>query len=294
MDKFKLLKTIILSFFPITFLIGLFSNSVSLYIYSKRRFKNTSLSIYFRYLNIVYLFCLSYMIIDFMNYQLDYNLETLSVYSCKIVYYYFYVLAPNGSWILVIISLNAMLSVLYPTRFKLIRTNKRIQISICIFMLFFNFVYYIEVPILQKFIKNELFDNETNSTVLDLHCESNDIIYWMDLVNSTCLPSILMITFSSITISFLLKSRLKISKRDIKFVLFCILLNISFLMFNLPIIIYGLVNNYLHMEKESASLIYIITVLPYYAKFSDVFYISIIVNIPFRKELMKRLKFFKL
>lgn len=293
MENYKLVRTIMLSFFPVIFLIGLFGNVISLYIYSKKKFKNTFFNIYFRFLNIVYLCCLSYMIIDFMNYQLDFNLEILSTYSCKIIYYYFYILAPNGSWILVIVSLNSMLSVLYPTKFRLIRTNQTIQKSICIFFLIFNFSYYIEVPILQNFSQKESFDNETNTTEFELSCESNDIIYWMDLANSTCLPSILMILFTSITISHLFRARFKISKRDIKFALVCILLNVSFLMFNLPIILYGLVNNYFHINYELSNLLYIVTALPYYAKLGDVFYISLIVNIPFRKELTKTFKFFK-
>jgi hypothetical protein len=293
MENLKLAQTIFLSFFPLVFLIGLFGNIVSLLIYSKKRFQNTFFNVYFRFLNIVYLCSLSYIIIDFLNYQFGSNLETISVYSCKIVYYYFYILAPNGSWILVVVSLNSMLSVLYPTKFKSFRTNKRIQLAICIFLLVFNIFYYIEVPVLQKFIQEESFDKETNLTHMDSNCESNNIIYWMDLANSTCVPSILMILFTTMTLTHLFKSRFKISKRDIKFALFCILLNISFLMFNLPIILYGLFNNYLIMDEELSNLLYVVTVLPYYVKFTDVFYISLIVNISFRKEFIKILKFIK-
>ena len=294
MEIMNLLKTLLLSFFPVIYITGIIGNIFSLYIFSKKKFKNTIFEIYFRLLNVTYMLALSYVIFDYMNFQFDYNLEIKSPFSCKIIYYIYFTFPPIGSWILVIISLNIMICVLYPLRFRQIRNSKRIQIVICLIIIVYNFCFYIEIIFKQELnIPVNDDSNETNQTgkTTHLECNSNEVIYWMDFFNSAFLPSILMIIFTTIMIKQLIKSRLKLSKKDIRFMFVSIFLNVFFLISNLPIVIFNFIRNYTDIHDEMSELIFILVIIPYYVSFADVFFISFFINKYFKNEVLKLLRF---
>ena len=240
------------------------------------------------------MFALSYVIFDYMNFQFDFNLEIKSPFSCKIIYYIYFTFPPIGSWILVILSLNIMICVSYPLRFRKIRNSKRIQIVICLIIVVYNFCFYIEIFFKQEFkIEVNEDTNGTNQTSKTTHleCNSNEVIYWMDFFNSACLPSILMIIFTTIMIKQLIKSRLKLSKKDVRFMFVSVFLNVFFLISNLPIVIFNFIRNYIDIDEEVREFVFILVIIPYYVSFADVFFISFFINKYFRNEVLKLFQF---
>jgi hypothetical protein len=284
-DELDLIKTIFLSFFPIIYILGFLGNVVSFIIFSQKRFKNTIFDVYFRTLNIIYSFTITYTLFDYFNYQFDANVQTISWLFCRFNLYLIYSIAPVAAYLLVVISLDRMLSTKYPSKY-LMRKNKRIQILVCIFFLIYNLIYYIPLAVYQSY--EETFNNLTNMT--DVKCTLNDggVVYWMDLFNSTLIPFIFMTAFSTITVRHLFKSRLNISNRinqkDYRFAITSISMNVCFFVLNSPIVIVPLVFNYVIIDSKLYDLLYVIAIIPYYIDFGLIFYINIFVNSLFRQQ----------
>ena len=122
-------------------------------------------------------------------------------------------------------------------------------------------------------------------------CEIRDggITYWMDLFNSTLLPFVFMITFSSITIRNLFELKLNLSKnlsiKDKRFAIISISQNVTFLILNMPIVIYYLCSFYVQFDEQILDFFYITAIIPYYIQCGMIFYINCFVNPIFRNEL---------
>jgi hypothetical protein len=286
------IEKIILLFFPFIYLLGLIGNILSFIIFSKKKFKNTIFDVYFRSLNILYSIMLQYVVIDLLKYRFDINLELKSKISCKFLNYIYFTFAPIGSWTLVVISIDRMLNVVYPFKFKTLKESKLFQFGIIVFLIIFNHAYYIRLIFRAQYFS--LISNQTNSlnnlTTLSWECEIKDegVTYWMDLFNSTLIPFLLMITFSTITIHNLFKLKLNVSqslsKRDKRFAIISISQNITFLILNIPIVIYYLFTLYFHLDKLSIDFFYIIAIIPYYIQCGIIFYINCSINPVFRNE----------
>ena len=279
--------TIFLSLYPIIFILGFVGNVISFIVFSQKRFRNTLFNVYFRALNLIYSFTITYTLFDYFNYQFNANIQTVSWLVCHFNLYLIYSIAPVAAWLLVVISLDRMLSTKYPSKY-LMRKNKRIQILICIFFLIFNLIYYIPLAVYQNY--EETFNNVTNMT--DVTCTLNDggVVYWMDLFNSTLIPFIFMTAFSTITVRHLFKSRLnilnRINQKDYKFAITSISMNVCFFVLNSPIVIVPLIFNYVDIDQKLYDLFYVISIIPYYVDFGLIFYINIFVNSLFRQEFL--------
>lgn len=286
-DDLHTIKTIFLSLYPIIFILGFVGNVISFIVFSQKRFRNTLFNVYFRALNLIYSFTITYTLFDYFNYQFNANIQTVSWLFCHFNLYLIYSIAPVAAWLLVVISLDRMLSTKYPSKY-LMRKNKRIQILICIFFLIFNLIYYIPLAIYQNY--EETFNNVTNMT--DVTCTLNDsgVVYWMDLFNSTLIPFIFMTAFSTITVRHLFKSRLnilnRINQKDYKFAITSISMNVCFFVLNSPIVIVPLIFNYVDIDQKLYDLFYVISIIPYYVDFGLIFYINIFVNSLFRQEFL--------
>jgi hypothetical protein len=284
-DELQTIKTIFLSFYPIIYILGFFGNVLSLIVFSQKRFKNTLFDVYFRALNLIYSFTITYTLFDYFNYQFNVNIQTISWSFCHFNLYLIYSIAPVAAWLLVVISFDRMLSTKYPSRY-LMRKNKKIQILICVFLLIFNLIYYMPMAVYQNY--EETYNNLTNMT--DVRCTLDDsgIVYWMDLFNSTLIPFIFMTAFSTLTVRHLFKSRLNISNRinqkDYRFAITSISMNVCFFVLNSPIVIVPLIFNYVVIDSKLYDLFYVISIIPYYIDFGLIFYINIFVNSLFRQQ----------
>jgi hypothetical protein len=120
----------------------------------------------------------------------------------------------------------------------------------------------------------------------------------MDLINSTIIPFVVMIIFTSLTIKSVFDSRKKISestisnqmnlnnpgrKRDIKFSITSITFNIIFLILNFPFVLSSLIPNTKMTEKQSDTLLAFFLLLTY-VNHGTVFFINYSTNSMFIEE----------
>ena len=294
-DILNKITTIVVFTFPLISIIGVCTNALSYIVFSRRRFQNTIFRVYFRFLIITDTFALLLPINKLLEWNFNIYISDHSNFLCKLRSYFAYTVIPVSGWMIVIISLDRMLSILYPARF-LFRKNKIFQVSMCLSILVYLLIFY--SPILSYFIQTSIyFDNETNITTEWIICQNESIpIEWLDMFQSNLVPFSLMITFSSLTIRSIFRSRSNnisvgssTKKKDIKFAVTSISLNLIYLFLNFPYLIFTLLFRYIStdlIEDDLFSFLLSICFLLIYLNITSVFYINIIFNSMFRREFL--------
>lgn len=279
---------------------GIPGNVMLLIMYSRKKLKRFSFSIYFQLIAIIDLFITLNWLKIFFRYQYNYYIEDTSLFMCKFVSYSIYCAGPISSWNLIAVSVDRLVTIMFPRRFVfLFKRAYQIAIISCIFV--FNMVYYIHLLIDFRLV--DVNTASINSTHQSKYvCVMNfDVLYWIDLVNASILPFIFMILSSSLTINFIVKSRTRtntrtttrtcrrILNRDIKFGLTSISLNILFLVLNMPNQIFGI---YLSLSNDYEPVLWkdllgFILLAMFYANHAFGFYLQLAINGIFRKEVTK-------
>lgn len=114
----------------------------------------------------------------------------------------------------------------------------------------------------------------------------------MDFFNSTIIPFTLMVLLSAALIHTVRASRMRVhatnssssqSKRDNRFAISAVTLNLMFFLLNLPIVVYDLIST---SVEVSELLDYSVQFL-YYTYYATSFYVQLIVNSEFKREFLK-------
>ena len=271
---------------------GIGGNILALIIFSRKKFHNTIFSIYFRFLCLFDTFAILFAIDDFISYHFNIYLKGISSFSCKFLMYLSYITPSVSTWMLVIISIDRVISIVKPSRL-LIRKRVEFQIIICICVLLFNLIYYIQL--LFSNISSEIIEDNSNQT--EIWCfviteHYNMIFDWIDLFYSTVIPFIFMLISTIITLTFIFKSRKKvtISKnliKDIKFAITSIFLNLLFLILNFPLQFYYILGDFSPIDdRDIDQLVDSLLSQLFFLNYGVIFYISILTNSLFRAEFM--------
>ena len=225
------------------------------------------------------------------------DLQNSSYFWCKTVKFWQYSIAPVSGWLLVIISIERMLSIIKPNKFLFLK-KKQTQATICCLTLAFNLIFYIPLIVYKDYQAQENL-NSSNSTEIIYKCvnlEEEKIVDWLDLFNSTILPFLMMAISTSVTVTKLFKSRskttaeakpnTKLKQRDTKFAITSVALNLFFFVFNLPVCVLYLLADFIYIEDVDYVLIFCVTLITYYLNFGVVFYVNLVTNSMFRSELL--------
>ncbi len=261
-------------------LLEIVGSSFGLLVLKKKKLKKIGPLHMYRYLFIVGIFNLP-KIVQFYLHNFNIHFETTSVLACRLTSYYWYVTFPLSSMILVYISIERFILIKYPNKRQIL--NKKINQHIYMMSLVgFNLIINIWVPFDYELI------NKENST--DLKCATeNKRGYYLIVLNSNIIPFSLMITFNLLLIYSIFKSRSRVVsnytnrqnttfKRDIRFAFTSSILNIIFILFNLPI------SFTLHFSYPDLFIFFLYLHL---LSFSINFYLLFIFNSLFREQFLK-------
>ena len=278
-------------------IVGLIFNTISLVVFSRKTFQNTIFSTFFRCLCVSDIITLLFRIEYLFNYEVA-DFRSNSIHLCKIIYYFVYMIPSFSIWVLVVISIDRFLSIVYPTRF-LFRKLKRNQILALFLVFIFQSIYWLPVPFLAYISINNGTTNETVS----YYCEYGTItVDIMDLFYSSLFPLFLMFISTSLTLKTIFRSRMKsqnnhqqqnqsaIKPKDIKFAISSISLNVFFFIFNIPLTVYSLIHNFFKLESEFKELLYSVCELLFHVNYSTLFFVSYYFNSIFRKEFLRLIK----
>jgi hypothetical protein len=234
----------------------------------------------------------SYMILIYYLRSFGIYFETMSLLTCRLSVFFGYITGPISLMILVYISIERYISIKYPSKKKILNTilNQHIyMIVLGVFNLLINSWVPFEYDLIDrrnstnKFIRNYNSDDDFECT------RKSDHVIYLAIINTKLIPYSLMITFTILLIISIFKSRNRVIsnytnrqnetfQRDIKFAFTSLMLNIIFILFNLPVMIFSMSTNYPILFKISLYL--------YYFSFSIHFYLLLIFNSIFRNEFL--------
>ncbi len=243
----------------------------------------------YKYLFISDTIFLVQIIVTCLQFSFNTDLTILSNVLCKLWYYLNYSLDTQSSMLLVYISIDRYVSIKLPAqRFFMRKRNNQLIYFVFVFM--FNLIYYLPVTYNYKI-------SEINNT---LTCDFNNqysqhLISYMDLANRIILPTFLIMLFSTLLGTEVIKSKRRILSnfkkeendfyfKEISIAITLILLNLVYLSLQIPISIYPLFQDYTLMDG------YLIAYYLLYLSYSINFYVILLTNSLFRSEFILYLK----
>jgi hypothetical protein len=271
-------------------LLGILGNIISFIVFSRKTFRNNSISTYCRALAV--LDCLTiielienvYRIVNFRSYIFFSNESDI---WCKLFYYLSAQYSAIPAWILVAFSVDKMLNMRIspPQMLK----SKLFQWMIVTGIVLLHFILYIELLTSLKLEISPFNKTYYNSSYV---CNYTFLSYFYPLLyaqlSETCIiPFAIMIVTSCITISLLIRSRSHLERtgnadkrrrmRDIKFAISSLAFNVVFIAFKMPFFIsYFLFKNF--DFNQIAFLFFLVNC-------SSNFFIHFATNSIFRREL---------
>lgn len=281
-------------------LFGLIGNLIGLAVFSRRNLSKFPTKNLYRSLALFDTIYLVYRIIGEVTTDNGMSIYLISNIWCKVFRYFRYSLGPISAWVLVYISIEKFISIQF-SKLKVVVFQNTIIILIVIFNLSYYSPFFVySTLIAQNNTDSDMLNSNSSSSSLVYTCYFQDlnqkkVLYMMDLVNSTLLPFALMIVFSTFLIHTIFKSRLRILRldssvdrkrlrKDIKFAFTCILLNMAFVILNLPVCIANLLT-------EVSEFTYKVLLYLFFLSFCINFYVLFTFNSIFRKEFLLMFNF---
>jgi hypothetical protein len=286
-------------------IVGTVANVLAFVVFSRKAFKNTIFSTYFRALLVVDTIGLLFLTLGkFLSFEFGINLRDLHLILCKITMPLAYSIPAISAYITVVISFDRWLTIAKPT-VLLIRKKRKFQLIVCITIIMTTFLYNG-----QLFFSYIDFDPAKKNDWEECTIINQNLLSTMDFINSTLLPFTLMLLFTLLTINAVLVSRNRIRnniinnrvatvnnqilssaeisrKRDIRFVITSISLNIIFLILNAPHSSFYFVMINILNQFTSQRINLSFTLLLSYLNHAIVFFINYAVNTQFKEELSK-------
>ena len=278
-------------FYSFICMAGLIGNLLAFSIFSRNKFQNTIFSTYYRVLLLMDLFVIltKLELIIYIN-QLP-TFRIISSLTCKITTYLIYLNPAISAWILVLISVDRFLSIYMPGKF-LFRKQIKNQLMACLIVTIYNCIIFIPAIVSSGLRLN--LSNTNNNTI---NCHKGDLVHLNDLIeliNSILITFIIMILCTIFTILAIFKSRNKSSsssnqaKRDIRFAIVSIALNISFFVLTFPQDFYVLIDFILSLKVDNHAFLILSMLKTFH--FGTTFYLTIILNQTFRNEFFNLIK----
>ena len=271
----------------ITVAIGIIGQILSIIIFSRKTFRNNSISTYCIALSTNEFLSLFQLATDIGILAFNLNLTDQSESLCKVYNYMLLIYNSVQPCILVAFSVDKLLNM--RTRSIPIIKKKWFQWSVVAAIVLFNSLLYLELPILVK--RREIVPGY-------IICDQTTIGFLPTLmiviVLETCIiPFIIMIVSSLLTIRLLIKSRNSIERngklsndrkiRDKKYALSSIAFNIAFLLLKTPAMIYyTLFAFYYYYDVYYLNISFLLS----YINSSSFFFIHLVTNSLFRREFL--------
>jgi hypothetical protein len=264
------------------------------------RLRKLSVGLYYRVGALFDLVVTLHWLKNFLRVQYGIYIANISSFICKITSFSIYFTSASSSWLQVIISIDRLFHIVYPTKCSLL-DNFKFQVAVIFTISGVNFVYFIlnltEMDLIYTTINGT---NVTNVVCLFQTDSLTNLLYWLQLGN--VFASFFFMTLAScITIVFIVKSRQRLKTlvngkarksqvRDIKFAITSISLNLFFLLTNAPVPLFSLLDNFIispDIDPDLDLFLFNFSVFLFYAYFVFSFYVQLFVNSLVRSEFYK-------
>ena len=261
--------------------LGIIGNIISFIVFTRKAFRNNSISTYCRALAVADLFIIVELINNVFNYINKTKIYNINEPTCKVFYYLSMQYTSIPAWILVSFSIDKMLNMkMSPPN---ILKSKRFQWSLVLGIFLFHFVLYSELLIILKLEKT----SPLNSYACNFGMFDNYYPFVFAHLTENCvIPFSIMIVTSIVTIKKLIESRRSLERtgrignkqrknRDMKFAISSLTFNLVFIAFKMPFFITNII--YHEIFFQVAFILFLINC-------SFNFLIHFITNSIFRRE----------
>ena len=265
-------------------LLGLIGNGITFIVFSRKTFLKNSISLFCRALAISDSFTLYMAVVYFYLILYNYSISSYSDTMCKLNFYISYALGSIPGWILIAFSIDKVLSL------KKISTNRMKKplkhYMIIFFIVLFNLLLYIEIPIYMKLVP--IRSGWTcNPSYLDFGVALNDIY----IIESSFLPFVIMFVSSLYTVKLLRDSRRNVElgvtqaekrrRRDKRYAITSIAFNVLFIVLRMPYLLTLAIgaNSFDYYVRQVASFMF-------FLNYVVSFYVHYVSNSIFRKEFL--------
>lgn len=274
---------------------GLIGSVLMFAVYSQDNLSRLSVSIYFRYMAIV---CFTSNVFGFIQYEPSNRFFSDLKVIYKLANFLTNLLVPISVWLEVLASLDRLVTILFPFRFKWIQ-KAYIQLITIASIVIYNMLIYV-YNLIERYFLFDIF-----RIVRNVHNTSKmeNFLRIVDLVSSSVVPFVIMLGSSIVIFTGVVRvhRRIKTSSimfgisssqrrllRDIKFGVSMIILNVLFFAF---VVVYRLHNlfkfNPFDEETQIIGFLFFNKFLSNLSEYYYIinFYIQILVNSLVRKEL---------
>lgn len=301
------LKDLVNSYLPpVIIVFGLIGNLLNIVIYSKKNFcrkQRLLMAYYFKLLSVFDFVSMLQFGPFYLNNQFNLDIKSKSLYLCRTLMVLLFVPSSVSAWLQVLISLELV----NITNNKPLFSSTVSKFVSIVVVLIPNLVVYSPLAFFYELKKVKKGDEKLNDTNINNNIDSlsqsvecvlenqplRTYLGWIDLINFTFIPFILMSTFSIIMIVNMTKRRRKLSGltkrrrsiRDVQFSMTSIFLNLIYLVFNLPITVLNVVTAHIDKYNEQEKFLFSVFINLYYFKLAIPIFIYAFVNKYFRLEL---------
>jgi hypothetical protein len=263
------------------------------------RLRKLSVSFYYRISAFIDLFASLNWLKIFLREEYSFFIVNISIFFCKISDFSIFSAFAISSWIQVIISIDRLFHIIYPTKCSIL-TNLKFQVSVLVIIFAVNLAYF-SIHLIEKDL---VYTNVNGTNITKASClfqthSLDAMLSWLQIGN--IVTSFIFMTLAScITIVFIVKSRQRLKTlangkarksqvRDIKFAITSISLNLFFLLTNAPNPFYNTIYSVYEfpIDQNLEKFLAIVRSFLLFSYFVFSFYVQLFVNNLVRAEFLK-------
>lgn len=290
-------------------IVGSIASLLTFCVFSRKRFQNLSFSFYAKIMSLSDLFVLVNSMRHWSKLILNFDINSISTILCKFAEYSAYCFSSISVWLLALITFDRFITIIYPTRYGIFK-KKCFQTILVMIIFICSHLLYLRIPLdnnLAILVSNDSNSNQTNVSLIRCELEkfTVDMINWLHLVNILVVILVLNNVLTTALIVSVLRSRGKtfislndaagISKikkrerRDRKFAMNSIMLNLTCLVFKMPFLVIELILFYVNLDYYLEETMFNIGVTFWIMDNGSAFFVNILTNSIFKEEFCKML-----
>lgn len=275
---------------PILVTVSVLGNLFVLIVYSQEKFNKLHNLNVWRSMSIVDIFCVAQILKHFLHYAFNYDIHMENPFLCKLVSYMSH-FGAISAWLRAYITIDLFCSIVL-VRFKI--RFRKFQILVVILIFALNLIFYSQrfyFTSIESLNNSNQYCGDNGLVRQDTGIGYVDVFLWIDLINSTIAPFIIM-SILSVLLSFAIfksrrnlrngltaRSQKQVIKRDIQFSITLVALNLTFIALYLPVHVYFFIGE--------SDIWYTITVSMFYSAYAINPFIYFAFNSMFRNEFLK-------
>jgi hypothetical protein len=290
--------------------IGTVANMLAYVVFSRRRFVNYSFAFYSKVRVCVDIGVLLHSFRHFAAFVLDINIDLKARLICQLTEYSAYIFGSMSVWLLALIAFDRLITIVFPNRLAFLK-KRCAQTAFVLALTVYSSLMYLPMP-LNTVLRRPSLPESTKSNLTkttakspgesEYHCSIEDVatsklVYWIDLVNLMTVTFGLNNILTAVIIIYIYRSRKKFkafkenrekraTKKDRKFAINSIVLNVKCLVCKMPLLVIMLVNSYSTLSSDTVEMLFTIGVTIFTIDNSSAFFINLMVNSIFYDEFL--------